>query len=80
VFNDDSFRVHRIDLSVSLLVLPNNQLPPWISWFKWLNPLFYSLEGAFINEFNGTTIQCAAPALIPYGQNYPTSGDNIGEL
>jgi hypothetical protein len=48
-----------------------------VGWFKYLNPLFYALEGAFINEFNGTTIECAAPALIPYGQGYATSGDNI---
>lgn len=58
-------------------LLPSNQIKPWMGWIRWLNPLYYALESAFINEFKGQTIPCEAPYLIPYGQGYPTSGDNV---
>jgi ATP-binding cassette subfamily G (WHITE) protein 2 (SNQ2) len=70
-------------LSLGLLIvtmgylIPSNQFKPWIGWVRWLNPLYYSLESAFINEFQGTTVPCVTPSLIPYGANYPTSGQGV---
>lgn len=58
-------------------LLPPNQLKPWMGWLRWINPLYYALEAAFVNEFRGTTVGCVPPSLVPYGPGYPDSGAGV---
>lgn len=43
---------------------------PWFSWIRWIDPVYYSFEALMINELDGILVDCAPPALVPYGQNY----------
>lgn len=43
---------------------------PWLSWIRWINPLFYMVEADLANELDGLTFACAPPQLAPYGSGY----------
>lgn len=62
--------------SILLLVLtlytgyaiPIPYMRGWIAWVRWLNPIFYSLESATLNEFVGRNFTCSS--FVPQGGNY----------
>jgi ABC-type multidrug transport system ATPase subunit/ABC-type multidrug transport system permease subunit len=41
-------------------VLPIPNMPPWLGWFRYLNPMSYILESLIINEFKDRSFVCAA--------------------
>lgn len=43
---------------------------PWLSFIRWLNPMFYALEALMVNELDGLDFECAPPQLAPYGADY----------
>ncbi|KAI9923984.1 hypothetical protein MW887_007442 [Aspergillus wentii] len=46
--------------------LPEPYMHPWLSWIRWINPIFYTFEGLIANEFHGRNFDCAS--LVPsYG-------------
>ncbi|KAI9152190.1 ABC multidrug transporter A-1 [Paramyrothecium foliicola] len=51
--------------------IPVDYMRGWASWLRWLNPVFYGIESAMINEFNGRSFECSQ--LVPAGPGY----DNI---
>jgi ATP-binding cassette subfamily G (WHITE) protein 2 (SNQ2) len=59
-------------------------MKPWLSWTRWLNPLYYGFEAAMSNEFHDTTFDCVGGSLVPaYGQgnNFACTvqGSQVGE-
>ncbi|RDA88599.1 hypothetical protein CP532_5866 [Ophiocordyceps camponoti-leonardi (nom. inval.)] len=48
------------------------QMHPWLSWIRWINPVFYAFEILIANEFHGHRYTCSS--IIP---NYsPPVGDS----
>lgn len=46
--------------------LPVPYMHPWLSWIRWINPIFYTFEALIANEFHGKNYDCGA--IIPsYG-------------
>ncbi|KAJ5319606.1 CDR ABC transporter [Penicillium brevicompactum] len=46
--------------------LPQPYMHPWLSWIRWINPIYYTFEALVANEFHGRTFDCSA--FIPsYG-------------
>ncbi|KAJ5115360.1 hypothetical protein NUU61_001119 [Penicillium alfredii] len=46
--------------------LPQPYMHPWLSWIRWLNPIYYTFEALIANEFHGRNFDC--PSIIPsYG-------------
>ena len=43
---------------------------PWLSWIRWLNPIFYSIEALLANELDGLTFDCVPRQLAPLGPGY----------
>jgi ATP-binding cassette subfamily G (WHITE) protein 2 (PDR) len=48
--------------------IPPQYMLGWIGWVRWLNPVYYTLESVFINEFSGRKFPCAA--FVPSGPGY----------
>ncbi|KAJ5133058.1 hypothetical protein N7448_007216 [Penicillium atrosanguineum] len=46
--------------------LPQPYMHPWLSWIRWINPIYYTFEALIANEFHGREYDCSA--FIPsYG-------------
>jgi len=43
---------------------------PWLSWIRWLNPIYYSIEAVLSNELEGILFQCVPRQLAPFGPGY----------
>lgn len=43
---------------------------PWLSWIRWLNPIYYSVEAVLSNELQGIVFQCVPRQLAPFGPGY----------
>jgi ABC-type multidrug transport system ATPase subunit len=39
--------------------LPQPYMHPWLSWIRWINPIYYTFEGLVANEFHGRTFDCS---------------------
>lgn len=39
--------------------LPQPYMHPWLSWIRWINPIFYSFEAIIANESHGREFECA---------------------
>lgn len=48
-----------------------SDLPGWLKWIYWADPLHYGLEALLINEFDGLTFKCAVGELLPRDGNVP---------
>ncbi|KAH7142903.1 ABC-2 type transporter-domain-containing protein [Dactylonectria estremocensis] len=48
--------------------IPTNYMQGWLSWLRWINPMFYGLESVFLNEFVGRQFPCSD--LVPSGPGY----------
>ncbi|KAH7159764.1 putative ABC multidrug transporter [Dactylonectria estremocensis] len=46
--------------------LPVTSMHPWLSWIRWINPIFYTFEALISNEFHGREFACAS-FVPPYG-------------
>ncbi|KAI2824156.1 hypothetical protein CBS115989_975 [Aspergillus niger] len=44
-------------------VLPQAYMHPWLSWIRWVNPIYYVYEALLANEFHGRNFECAS--VIP---------------
>lgn len=54
--------------------LPEPYMHPWLSWIRWINPIYYTFEALIANEFHGRNYDC--PTVIPTygtGQNFVCS-------
>lgn len=58
------------DPQYSGYVIYQPAMHPWLSWIRWLNPLYYLVEANLANELDGLTFACAPPQLAPYGPAY----------
>lgn len=46
--------------------LPQPYMHPWLSWIRWINPIYYTFESLIANEFHGKDYSCGS--IIPsYG-------------
>lgn len=69
-------------ISIGLLILYTGYLIPvssmqvWLSWIRWINPLYYGFEAAMINEFQGRNFTCVGANLVPSGEGYSTEGND----
>lgn len=52
-------------------------MKPWLSWTRWLNPLYYGFEAAMSNEFHDSDFECVGASLVPSGPGYTTTGGNF---
>lgn len=52
-------------------VIPPVDIPPWIKWLSYLNPLSYAFEAMMINEFRNRTFTCSS--FVPAGPGYETA-------
>lgn len=48
--------------------IPTQYMRSWISWSRWVNPIYYGLESVMINEFAGIHFPCST--FIPFGPGY----------
>ncbi|KAJ3527437.1 hypothetical protein NM208_g10699 [Fusarium decemcellulare] len=48
--------------------IPRSYMQDWLGWLRWINPVFYGLESAFINEFVGRRFLCSD--IVPSGPGY----------
>ncbi|KAF8321131.1 putative ABC multidrug transporter [Clavulina sp. PMI_390] len=68
-------------VSIGLLILyagyliPQPSMKPWLSWIRWLNPLFYGFEAALTNDFHNVDFSCVQ--IIPSGGPYSIAGGNF---
>ena len=58
---------------LGLVLYTGYAIPPaymldWIGWSRWANPVYYTLEAAMINEFNGRDFSCST--FVPQGPSY----------
>ncbi|PHH91469.1 hypothetical protein CDD83_308 [Cordyceps sp. RAO-2017] len=49
-------------------IIPPQYMRGWISWARWVDPLFYSLEAAMLNDLVGRDFPCSS--FIPSGPDY----------
>ncbi|KAJ5827574.1 hypothetical protein N7447_004337 [Penicillium robsamsonii] len=47
--------------------IPQPDMRPWLSWIRWLNPIFYTFEAVIANEFHGLRAKC-----VNYLPDYPS--------
>ncbi|KAB8215524.1 ABC-2 type transporter-domain-containing protein [Aspergillus novoparasiticus] len=40
--------------------LPQPYMHPWLSWIRWINPVYYAFEALVSNEFHGRNFECAS--------------------
>ncbi|KAF1940999.1 ATP-binding cassette transporter [Clathrospora elynae] len=52
-------------------ILPVSSMLSWLSWIRFVNPLYFALESVMINEFDGRAYPCQK--LIPSGASYSNS-------
>ncbi|KAL8735882.1 MAG: hypothetical protein Q9181_002631 [Wetmoreana brouardii] len=48
--------------------VPPEQMHPWFSWFRWIDPVAYAFEAVMINEFHNRRFPCKT--FVPTGQGY----------
>ncbi|KAJ0415291.1 ABC-2 type transporter-domain-containing protein [Aspergillus carlsbadensis] len=59
--------------------LPEPYMHPWLSWIRWINPIFYAFESLVSNEFHGRDFECAS--LIPsYGTGSAFTCSALGSV
>ncbi|KAF7551934.1 hypothetical protein G7Z17_g4676 [Cylindrodendrum hubeiense] len=46
--------------------LPVASMHPWLSWIRWITPIFYAFEALIVNEFHGREFECAS-FIPPHG-------------
>ncbi|EPS41519.1 hypothetical protein H072_4554 [Dactylellina haptotyla CBS 200.50] len=50
-------------------LIPPGSQHPWLHWLTYINPLSYGFEALMANEFDGLSLECVPPYLVPsYGQ------------
>ncbi|SCO91321.1 uncharacterized protein FRV6_15449 [Fusarium oxysporum] len=49
-------------------VIPSSYMQGWLDWLHWLNPVYYGLESAYMNEFISRRFPCAQ--FVPSGLGY----------
>ncbi len=54
---------------------PNMQL--WLSWLRYLNPLYYAFESVMLNEFANLTYRCSPSDLAPAGPGYDDIANQV---
>ncbi|KAI0124768.1 ATP-binding cassette transporter [Xylariales sp. AK1849] len=42
----------------------------WLSWLRYLNPMYYSFESIMLNEFDASEYQCSTQDTVPRGLGY----------
>ena len=52
--------------------IPPPYMEAWLGWLRWVNPVYYSTESVFLNEFVGRQFQCTD--FVPSGPGYDTVG------
>lgn len=55
-------------------VIPPVDIPPWIKWLSYINPLAYAYEAMMVTEFQGRTFTCSA--FVPEGPGYEDATDS----
>lgn len=60
-------------LILALILYTGFALPPsymlgWISWIRYLNPIYYAFEALMVNEFSGQDYACGT--FVPSGAGY----------
>ncbi|KAL3456645.1 ABC-2 type transporter-domain-containing protein [Aspergillus heterothallicus] len=59
--------------------LPVPYMRPWLSWIRWINPIFYAFESLVSNEFHGRDFECAS--FIPsYGTGTSFTCSTLGSV
>ena len=53
-------------------IIPPKKMKVWFAWLRWLNPIQYCFESLMVNEFDGLSITCVSPNLIPVGPSVQT--------
>lgn len=54
--------------------IPTTYMRGWISWVRYLNPVYFAFEAMMINEFAGRTFEC--DTIVPSGPGYPANAAN----
>lgn len=52
-------------------VIPPVDIPPWIKWLSYINPMSYAFEAMMINEFRGRQFSCSE--FVPSGTGYESA-------
>ncbi|EED18472.1 ATP-binding cassette transporter, putative [Talaromyces stipitatus ATCC 10500] len=55
--------------------VPEPQMQVWLSWLRYLNPLYYAFESVMVNEFRDLSYHCSSSDIVPSGSAY-TNIDN----
>ncbi|OQD76097.1 hypothetical protein PENDEC_c005G05946 [Penicillium decumbens] len=59
--------------------LPQPYMHPWLSWIRWINPVYYTFEALIANEFHGREYDCSA--FIPsYGTGTSFICSSVGAV
>jgi ABC-type cobalamin/Fe3+-siderophores transport system ATPase subunit len=59
--------------------LPQPYMHPWLSWVRWINPIYYTFEALIANEFHGRNYDCSQ--FIPnYGTGTSFICSSIGAV
>ena len=51
-------------------VIPPINIPPWIKWLSYINPMSYAFEAMMVNEFRNRQFSCSS--FVPSGPAYDT--------
>lgn len=54
--------------------IPPQYMRDWIGWSRWVNPIYYSLEAAMLNEFVGRDFSCST--FVPQGPGYDSGASS----
>ncbi|KAG5926073.1 hypothetical protein E4U42_003685, partial [Claviceps africana] len=58
-------------LSIQILIvytgyiIPPDSMHPWFGWLRWINWIQYGFECIVANEFDGLSLECEPPFLVP---------------
>lgn len=52
-------------------VIPPVDIPPWIKWLSYINPMSYAYEAMMVNEFRSRMFECSS--FVPQGAGYETA-------
>ncbi|KAJ5178709.1 hypothetical protein N7492_001919 [Penicillium capsulatum] len=59
--------------------LPEPYMHPWLSWIRWINPIYYTFEALIANEFHGRNYDCSS--VIPsYGTGTNFVCSSVGAI
>lgn len=59
--------------------LPEPYMHPWLSWIRWVNPIYYTFEALIANEFHGRNYDCSQ--IIPsYGTGTSFVCSSVGSV